>query len=516
MPSMKNRAYILIHIFLLILPYFATGQTEEEIDIIGFGIQPAFINPQMSNDILTKRVLSATKYKLTPGDTYKLIIQLETKQEIPLILHDNYKLEIPYIGTIDVHGMFFSDLRDYIINTIKVRLPVEYVDFILTSPALFDVFVFGGVVNPGIATVTPITRVTDALALVKGLKEGGSYRQIVLYRGEEEIICDLTKFVLLADESQNPILEPGDKIYVPHAEIIVHISGSLRYPDYYEMIPGETLQDVINIAGGLLPNAKEDIEIARINEDGTSSLLTVSLEEADQFTLTNGDRINVRSVFENREMIFLEATLFGEPSKGDEPQMIPIQPIVANIPYVPGLTLYQLLDKLGGPTPLADSENSMIIRNDGAERIPVDVKTLWETGDPSLDIVLQPGDHVFIPMKLMKVFVSGEVNKPGAYNYFTGATVADYIALAGGVNLSTANPNRIFLVDENYDKEKIKDLNMEVQPGDVIFVDKTALDRTYDKLTKLMIFLTITSVTATILSTLADFVNDFRAYLKNR
>ncbi len=449
---------------------------QESYPPLGFGQQPALIIQKMDNKTLVKRVLGSTRYRLTPGDTYELIVKLEKMERTALILPNDYQMEIPYLGTFDVRGMYFSDLRNTVITSIKQRFPVEFVEFVLTSPALFDVFVYGGVKNPGIATVTALNRVTEAIALAKGLKKGASYRRIKLTRGSEIIICDLTRFVREADTSQNPLLEPGDKIYVPHAEMLAKISGQVKYPDTYEMITGESLADLVQTAGGTLPSAEETrIEVARIGENGAPQRLTVSLDKIEGFPIKNGDRVHVRSTFETQDMILLEAILFGKPAEGGKPRIIPDKPLVVNLPFVPGMTLLQVLDTFGGPTPLTDSEASSVIRKPDRHRIPVDIEKLWKSRDAALDLVLEPGDHIFIPMKKLKVIVAGQVNNGGTFPYITGAKVSDYIAAAGGIDIELGDPNRIFLVDENANTIPIS-LRDEVQPASVIYVDKRAFE----------------------------------------
>ena len=119
---------LIISIILLISPLYSQENDNEERVYLGFGQQTILVDPNINTNILAKRVLSTTKYKLTPGDTYELVIQLQQSERVPIILPGNYQLEIPYIGTIDVTDMYFDELRNTVISTIKSRLPVEYVD----------------------------------------------------------------------------------------------------------------------------------------------------------------------------------------------------------------------------------------------------------------------------------------------------------------------------------------------------------------------------------------------------
>jgi polysaccharide biosynthesis/export protein len=512
MQIMKKLTAVLLSTILLILPIYSEDTGTENEEFLGFGQQPVLVDPNINTTILAKRVLSTTKYKLTPGDTYELVIQLQQSERIPIILPQDYQLEIPYIGTIDVTDMYFDELRNHIITTVKSRLPVEYVDFILTSPALFDVFVFGGVLNPGITTLTPINRVSEAIALAQGIKDGASYRQIHLLRGDDTIICDLSKFVTQADDSQNPILQPGDRIYVPHADILASITGYIKYPDAYELVPGETLLDIINIAGGVNPGTSEnEIEVMRLNSDGYPEFFIVTLEEADQFEIEHGDRISLKSATEsthNEGMILLEATVYGQPPSRTEPSVIPTTPIIVSLPYTPGITLLQLLEKFGGPTPLADSENSFVIRADNT-RVYVNVQELWTSKELSKDVVIMPGDHIFIPMEKLVVIVGGAVNNPGAIPYQTGGTVADYIMAAGGLDPKRADFDGIYLLDEEFNRTRVS-MTEEVEPGSVIAVDENALESSTYKIAKVAIIVAFFSALATLTKTVFEILNEIR------
>ncbi len=79
-----------------------------------------------------------------------------------------------------------------------------------------------------------------------------------------------------------------------------------------------------------------------------------------------------------------------------------------------------------------DGANHVIVRRaaDGKE-IRVDLDELGR-GMPGSDIVLQPGDTVFIPDAEL-VYLTGAVGRPGAYPIRPGMTVGQLIAGAGGI-----------------------------------------------------------------------------------
>lgn len=64
---------------------------------------------------------------------------------------------------------------------------------------------------------------------------------------------------------------------------------------------------------------------------------------------------------------------------------------------------------------------------------------------PELDIILEPGDTIYIPKRPMTVTVSGEVLNAGSFQYRPELSVSDYIKLAGG-EAQDSDDGRTFVV----------------------------------------------------------------------
>ncbi len=488
------------------------NQENNENSQFGLGnLQTTQIQPSIRNlTQLTKRILSNTNYQPTPGDEYLLMVKMENLQTYLLILQENYDLDVPYIGTINTKNKSFLQLRNFIINKIKSSIPTEYVSFILKSPAQFDIFIYGGVKVPGIITVNPLTRVWDAIALAKGFKPGGSLRHVILERGNKKYTLDLTKFIIDADLKANPLLRPGDKIYVPPAQIVVEISGKVMYPGKYELLPGESLYDLINYAGGLLPDANRDrIKVAQFNGENMIRVSFVSYKDSKNIFPKNGYRITVNSTLQNIGMVTVEGALYGKPLNGAKPIKIPTNKILLNIPYTKGLTLLRVLKQLGGPTPFAEADKSFIISGIDGQKHPVNVRKLWEGKNPKDDIKLSPGDYIVIPMKTLEVYVSGEVNTPGAIPYQTGYTVADYIAAAGGINTDKGDKNGIYFIDKSGHRTRTN-LLADVKPGSVIYVDKNLWTKTQDNFNNIVVVTSFVTSLINFTTLILNFINTMK------
>jgi polysaccharide biosynthesis/export protein len=484
-----KRPSLLCLLLLGALP-FAAGQS------LGFGangaIGPTFLGGDPA--AITQRILASTQYRCTPGDTYQVSITMNGLITYPLVLADNYDLDVPYLGTLKVKGLYFSDLRRMVVERLKKVLPLaDFVSFTLAAPARFDVSVFGGVEAPGIVTVTALSRVSDAIVAARGFRKGASYRQIALIRGESRIIVDLQRYSLDAASEQNPTLEPGDRVYVPPQQIVVTLAGQVRFPGPYEMLAGETIQDLLAYAGWSLPDAQAGaVELVRFEEGGKATQRLLDLKSEGQTALANGDRVRVPSVAENRDSILVTGALFGAPVATDKPVPIPLVPIAVNVPYTPGTTLLSVLESLGGPTPYAKARESLIVRKRTGERVPIDVEAIWSARNRAADVLLEPGDSLNIPIA-NEVIVLGEVLNPGRVPFNPALSVADYLFAAGGANPLTADPNGLYFLDRKGGKTRTG-LTGRVEPGAILFVDKnpwTKTQKVLSDVTILAAFITV-------------------------
>jgi polysaccharide export outer membrane protein len=89
----------------------------------------------------------------------------------------------------------------------------------------------------------------------------------------------------------------------------------------------------------------------------------------------------------------------------------------------------------GGVKPIGSLRN-IALRRGGATVATLDLYDLLLRGDTSGDVRLQAGDAIFVPPIGARVTVDGEVRRPAIYEVDDEETVAELIALAGGLNAS--------------------------------------------------------------------------------
>ena len=124
-----------------------------------------------------------------------------------------------------------------------------------------------------------------------------------------------------------------------------------------------------------------------------------------------------------------------------------------------------------------------------SEPIKVDLQRLLDMGDMSVNVMLESGDVVYIPpaksldQAVSKIFVEGEVVKPGLYDYQPGLTAMNAVVMAGGFDRFAA-PNRARIIRKTDGEVEVIKVNLDdvregktedvfLTPGDRIYVPET-------------------------------------------
>lgn len=227
------------------------------------------------------RVPVTPSYLIGPGD--ELLIRAWGQVDI------NYRAEVdrngsiylPKVGVINVAGLRYDQLTDYMRNA--VGRVFKNFDLTVTLGQLrsIQVFVVGQVRRPGSYTVSSLSTLVNALFASGGPSKRGSMRRIQLKRAGKEITTfDLYDLIVRGDTSKDAQLLPGDVIYVPPVGQLVALAGSVNIPGVFELKDHDTLADVIGYAGGLATTAAGQRAIVERIDDH-------HVREAEEFPLSN-------------------------------------------------------------------------------------------------------------------------------------------------------------------------------------------------------------------------------------
>jgi len=128
----------------------------------------------------------------------------------------------------------------------------------------------------------------------------------------------------------------------------------------------------------------------------------------------------------------------------------------------------------GGLAPTGSDEVTVVTTKDGkTSKREVDLAAIFNTGDVSQNIELQPGDTVYVH-KAPMVYVYGEVQKGGAYRVEPNMTVMQAIAMGGGVTpRGTLRGIKISRREGSNVREISAHLTDTVKPDDVVYVSES-------------------------------------------
>ncbi|MBI3948288.1 MAG: SLBB domain-containing protein [Armatimonadetes bacterium] len=103
-----------------------------------------------------------------------------------------------------------------------------------------------------------------------------------------------------------------------------------------------------------------------------------------------------------------------------------------------GLTrVWEAIQRGGGITPAGSVRSVRITRRAGGEE-SVDLYPFLFFGREEGNVVLESGDHVYVPVAKRVVGITGEVRRPGLYEFKEGESLADLLALSGGPTAEAA------------------------------------------------------------------------------
>ncbi|WP_413777573.1 SLBB domain-containing protein [Vibrio vulnificus] len=236
-------------------------------------------------------------YTVGAGD--EIVIQLFGKENTTHRLRVNRAgiINFPSLGPVQVAGMTFSDVRDSLNQRVKEQMIGVRSDISLGQMRTMQVFVMGDAYKPGAYTVSALTTISQAIYYSGGFSESGALRNVQLKRNGQVIRkLDMYDLLLKGDARNDVRLLPGDVVFIGALGNTMLIDGEVNRPAIYEIKPGETYKQAIQMAGGFTANAYSDqIEVKRYAAKGARDALTLNFSQShDQQTkVKDGDAVNV-------------------------------------------------------------------------------------------------------------------------------------------------------------------------------------------------------------------------------
>ena len=357
------------------------------------------------------------------------------------------------------------DLYDYLLRgDTKSDVRLETGDVIFVPVHGTRVEVTGAVVRPAIYEMKTGETLIDLIAAAGGLLADAAVKRINVRRvvppeerGQEAAARTVVSVPISGSGVRIPpmALADGDVVEVnalpaqPEA-YFVSLSGMVNVPGRYPWRQGITLREVMTVAGG--PRVGADLreaEIARLPADRSKGQMAVTVrvpldssylidrDEAGQFLGAPGLAFPAGgSAAEVTLEPFDDVLILRQPDFDLQRTVT----IMGEVQF-PGFyslrtkddRLVDLIQRAGGLTPQAYPDGVEFIRKTRkAGRINVDLREAIKKPDGGSNILLHPGDSLYVPVYMSSVRISGAVNSPGSVLYKEGAGLDYYISAAGG------------------------------------------------------------------------------------
>lgn len=402
-----------------------TNTTSEQVNAIvsdttkgSLALQPT---PQMA--------MSSTDYKITAGDIYTLAFAAGTTPVTYTIPVDtSYRIRVANLAVLDVAGKTYQEVKQQVEAIVTKNYPLSGVQFILLTPAVFKVTLYGEVSKTTIKQAWPLTRLSG---VVSNLTEFSSTRNIEIKSANGvKKTYDLFLAERFGDLSQDPYVRPDDEIYIHRRDRTVKISGGVERPGTYTLLPGDNLNKLVNYYGGGLVDRADTTRISlkrTLEQDALSGSIQY-LQDKDiqeDLKLLCYDEIFIPTYSDLKPIMFIEGAIYASNSTSPENSN------KIAITFNQGENYAALIRRNKSVfSSVSDTENAYIIRN--GKTIPININFILYDASYYTEEVVTPYDTLLIPFKQYFVTVAGAVNNPGRYPYIPDRDWEYYVGLAGG------------------------------------------------------------------------------------
>ena len=422
-------------------------------------------------------------YTLGAGDELLIHVWGDSELNLKLKISPEGTIIVPNLGPVAVGGLTVASAEERLrqqLSQIMSTLSGEgegntFVSVSLSQIRSIKVNIVGEVIAPGTYTLPSLATLFNALYAAGGVNEIGSLRHIKVYRNSKEVAdLDVYDYLLQGKYETNIRLEENDMVIVGPYEQLAVARGKVKRNRIFEMRKGETLQQLLDMAGGFTGDAyTKDVRIKR-KSDSRYRIATVAKDQFASFIMQDGDSLSVDSVipfYENRLTITGAVWRPGEYELSESVHTV--KQLVAQAAGLKG-------DEFAGRALITrlnpDFTNTTIA---------VDIKGILNGSAP--DMTLQAEDQLHIPSLFdlrepYTIKVRGAVNNPDTVlPYRHNLTIEDAIILAGGLRESAASINievarRIKDASSAQQSNQIAEIynftlneNLQVTTGDQVF-----------------------------------------------
>ncbi len=438
-----------------------------------------------------ENIATPQDYRLGPGDEVVIDIWGTSEDHLRQTISPEGSIMIAQIGPVYLNGMTIANANKHIKSAFSKKYAgmtdaETDIQVTLGQVRSIQVDIMGEVATPGTFLMSPFSSVFHALYRAGGINDIGSLRNIQVLRNGKKIAgVDIYQYIFEGKSDGNIRLQEGDVIIVPPYGQLVNIDGNVKRPMYYEIKPGETIQNLIDYSGGFTGDAYSGM-VRLSRQTGTENeLYNIDQEEFASYRLKDGDALTIGTILDRyANRVELKGAVY-------RPGMFAIGKELS--------TIKQLISKADGITEDAYTKRALLYREGPElqlEVMSIDLEGILNGTSP--DVKLKRNDLLVISSLTDiedrgTLHIQGQIANPGTYPYAENMTLEDLILQAGGlldgastarvdisrriVNPSSATPTE--MLSENFSVSIVGGLDQgagegfELRPYDMVIVRRS-------------------------------------------
>jgi protein involved in polysaccharide export with SLBB domain len=314
-------------------------------------------------------------------------------------------------------------------------------------------------------------------------------KNLTLKTAKEKIVTRAKELYINADISVNLISLRKFRVY---------LVGEVTQPGAYFVQGSNRVSDVLEISGGTGDWA--DLSAVEVKSaDGTVKSYNILKfykegKSEDNAFIKGGDVINVKSIDLSKPYVIVESQiekiLESKESLGATEEKTSVRKIYR---LHDGENVYTFLHRISAYSANKDLTKISLVRRAKSTNINV----LGEA-EKAKKIQLENNDIIIIPNLVNKVYVQGEVYRPGAYEFDVNLTANDYAGMAGV--WERAKPSEDIIIIRRETGEVLKGGETIIHKGDTIIVPRKLREDVRGYMTILLPILTLGFTVYSVLS----------------
>lgn len=490
-----------------------------------FGAAPRLPEPAELASVGEPRVPS--EYPVQVGDEVAVNVWGSVDGDWRLRVDRAGRIVLPRVGPVAVEGVPAGELS----TLLRSRFEKVFRGFELSAAVSevgpIRIQVTGFVEQPGALVLPGLSTISRALQRAQVQALGGSLRRVRLHRdGAAFASFDLYSLLAAGDRRADPWLKGGDVLHVEASGPQAAVLGSVNRPAVFEFLPGQTVSDLLALAGGFSSVAdRGHLLIERMGERTGQGVLRLEWPRDAGLALADGDLVRVLSQVEAARPTQLRnkrVRVEGEVLRPGDHLLPPQATLGDAVAAAGGLTgaafaygtelrrervrmlqeanyLRALQELEAEVTRLATTRgagpDSPAAQESALRQLLARLRARRPEGRLVLDmapqarelppLALEDGDLVHVPPRSQSVGVFGSVFNAGSFVHDGGRSLGDYLTQAGGPN-DAAEADAVFVVRANgsvvsarkggYWHGRSRFEALPALPGDTVFVPER-LDR---------------------------------------